>query len=686
MTPDNQSTGSIGGRPGSASQVRSGTDPANFKFPDPLLGTGFNQPAITKKWCFDTTPVYGLVSQVNNPNLQLGTIVNVIRSGVKIDEDGLDPVRYWSEVQYTYFENQGGKSVEIPVHGWVDERYLDAYVEEFPRNLPGNQVLIADKLRNPNATPNSAQQYIVLGDQNPQVKFDLCGEFCVAYMVGEEIETVLQKWQNQMPNMYNKLVGPGQDQLTGADDLFNILKSVYNYTADEDIQPITSDGKALAAKDLKARLQEELQDYYFLALVKSNLPRVNSTMIGPGGLVAIDSSSKTDQRNHWVVVDASTHQGNIVEIYNPLFNRRETYDFILFYYSSNQPRQSGLWVKRTPGVSLPGKVNPAEGWTPQVGIETPAAPGEAARQYINVGGRKTELCGEFCVSYILTKSLDCALEYWSKQGSQAASQIGNILRAYGLDAGNGFGIRSVLRHWQNTPLSDYNAFVGNGKNEATSLGQLKQILRTYGYTENDLRDFPASLRDIQTPTDPRFDRSYVPPTGKISEMLDDYFLIVGVGIDGTGRLKESASIRHWVVLEEVHPAGKHYENYHREGDGGWVRLYNPFTNQIEEYSLLQLYRSMGKTAPEGLAGMGWLGLFISRSPQNYGAVAAWQNTDPAPIENFLQKMTIEISNPLVIPADVDEKAGKEIGLAKESALKVARALVPILQSHTDRAA
>jgi hypothetical protein len=94
----------------------------------------------------------------------------------------------------------------------------------------------------------------------------------------------------------------------------------------------------------------------------------------------------------------------------------------------------------------------------------------------------------------------------------------------------------------------------------------------------------------------------------MKKKLETHFLVAGVGIDGlTGRLKRGhKAVRHWVVVERIAPEGKHFLRQHYGGNGGWVTLYNPFTNVMEEYSYREFTDSMSEN---GL----WEGLWVKRN-------------------------------------------------------------------------
>jgi hypothetical protein len=93
----------------------------------------------------------------------------------------------------------------------------------------------------------------------------------------------------------------------------------------------------------------------------------------------------------------------------------------------------------------------------------------------------------------------------------------------------------------------------------------------------------------------------------MAKMLETHFLLAGVGINKVGIVKNRGEIRHWVVVEKIRPAGRHYMTKHFGGNGGWVELYNPFMNVMEEYSYLEFANSMSET------GLWSSGLWVKRN-------------------------------------------------------------------------
>jgi hypothetical protein len=268
------------------------------------------------------------------------------------------------------------------------------------------------------------------------------------------------------------------------------------------------------------------------------------------------------------VLDKVTRNGSRFEIYNPFPNKREEYSFTEFYNSFST--NSGLWVKRKeprPGSfveDLPKL---------EVAIANPN-PVYTAAQYIDVDGKKkTRLCGEFCVAFILKESINAVLERWKE-------------------------VQPVL----------YATVVG--ANLGTGTAHLETILKAYGYnTKGDFAGFTSGL------SDPFLKKCLISP-GRIAKMLKTHFLVAGVNIDGrTGILKRGNDVPHWVVLDKLTPVGKNM---------GWMEIYNPFQNRWEEYS----YREFTNAIVDGY----WSGLWVKRNivPVYIPQVVVVSNTEDQP--------------------------------------------------------
>lgn len=467
-----------------------------------------------KKWCFENTPVYFAPEEPwPSTTLNKGALVEL--TGQEFSLSAADLKISWSEVAYRTLDSQAGTQW---VTGWVNDAYLDDYNETFP----DSGVVI------PNPTPNpaDAQQYMIL---EGKVRYNLCGELCVAFIVDGDIDSVLGTWKRNSPGSYNVILAGGRDNTTSESDLRNMLCAVlgeYGYSSDPD-QLISLRNKItypVSPTGLFDDLKKMLVTHYLIAGVTINQ---SGELIG----------KENPQIKHWVVLDRITHNGGRVEIYNPFPNKRQEYSFAELYRSCST--NSGLWVKRK-------KARPDSSWKELPRLEVKIAnpnPLYRAAQYIDVDGRKkTNLCGEFCVALVVGESIDAVLERWKE-------------------------VQPVL----------YAEIVGN--NRGTGTFALHTILKSYGYNNaGDVKEFSAGL------TDPSLKKS-LPSPGRIAQMLKTHFLIAGVNIDGvTGRLKPGDDVRHWVVVDKLIPDGK---------NRGWVQIYNPFPNCTEEYSYREFISAVG---------------------------------------------------------------------------------------------
>lgn len=178
------------------------------------------------------------------------------------------------------------------------------------------------------------------------------------------------------------------------------------------------------------------------------------------------------------------------------------------------------------------------------GLQT-ASQQDAAQYIIYLGNVQYNLCGEICV---------CAIF--------------------------GAGLEVFLKDWQAKPLSWFDRVFKGGKSRTTGIAELKDMASLYPGETMLLRD---GLMD---------DRS-----GKVllSPRRLDFFtakgwqVIIGVRIEGARGELRAGGIPHWVVVQDVQPTGV---------NRALVTIYNPFGNQVEEYSWHEFTGSVG--APYGL--------------------------------------------------------------------------------------
>ncbi len=182
-------------------------------------------------------------------------------------------------------------------------------------------------------------------------------------------------------------------------------------------------------------------------------------------------------------------------------------------------------------------------------IEAARAAGRTGAQYIEISRAirstavKHNLCGEFCVAALAASDVVPFITQWMASYKLATS----ILQ-------NDFG---------------------------TSIADLQTMLDILGKKYEFFRA-EASVAPI-TPT-------------YVRKMLDaGRMAIVGTGITYNGVVKWGSRIRHWIVIEDLV----------RVGNGGWVRIYNPFQNREEVYPFDTVFDTLSRSA---------IGLWVEPTP------------------------------------------------------------------------
>ena len=565
------------------------------RFPEiaiPPLEVVFSQ----KKWCMRQVPVENLRSETWDSQKQIipghtpvrdfstlpkDTVVYVLNSMAAADENG--KASSWSGIMYEETYRDSGKKqwVTTRVTGWVNDEDLDDYIEH-PNEAFRKLVL---NIPYQTETSTDAQQYFYLKNQRDmsKIRHNMCGELCIAYVAGKDIDVLLAEWEGASRAVYDSMVGNADKPLETShiEDIFRVLglETFYErYKLDEQGN-VRENFIRLAAPDADQRRASEdfigkLETHYFITNLKINT--------GTGDLMPAQT---VKERNHWVVVDRVTRGGRRVELYNPFPNKREEYTFGEFYKSVRGDPNSGWWIKREANPSFAkqkissngekgGHIEEAfEAPLYQVAIDNPTESKTDAEQFMHVEGhRKTNLCGEFCVSFILTQSMEKALARWMAKPSADLSDLLTWLKAYGFVNGKqsanqsqkskSFSIDIVLNYWQAVQPDLYNSILGGSNNLPTGPQDLKTILTAYGYKWEDLKD-----------------GGLLPTPSKTAAKLKTHFMIAGVNIDASKGGTLGGSIAHWIVVDKITPIGNLVG-----GNGGWVELYNPFLNRWEEYS------------------------------------------------------------------------------------------------------
>ncbi len=289
------------------------------------------------KWCYaNLTPFTTNPNGAKKFDLPRGAVVLPTGQRQHILINGHNTT--WTEIRYA------GKDRVVQA-GWVNDAYLDDQMEQFPNP----EVII------PNPTPETddAPQYMLLDGRE---KFNMCGELCIAFIVGKDIDSTLAKWQTSFPNFYNNILSGDRDKTTGPDDIKSILNA-YGYSTDNGQMISFRAGLTdpiIGFEPSQGRIKKMLETHFLVALVTIN--SYGKLITKPDDTQAKRGKNRPVIEKgipHWVTVDKLFPNGvnaGRVEIYNPFHNKRQQYSFNEFIKSCNSPAWSGWWVKRNSGV------------------------------------------------------------------------------------------------------------------------------------------------------------------------------------------------------------------------------------------------------------------------------------------------------------------------------------------------
>ena len=266
-----------------------------------------------KKWCIGLAPLREEPAGQKVLEIPPEAVLQATGRQQPARVNGQDML--WSEVVYRDWS------------GWVYDGYLEDYLEKYP----DMEVVIP----HPTPDPNDAAQYMILeGD----VKYNMCGELCAAFIGGDDIETFVEKWKNVSPAYYKWALLGDHDKPTGIDALESML-AVYGYP----FPMLRFEGgltdPVIGYRLSPGRIRKLLETHFLIAGVK--IDRITGRLRGQGV-------------GHWVVIDKMIPEGvnaGWVEVYNPSPNRREEYSYDEFLNSAG-PYKMGLWVSRL--VPVPG--------------------------------------------------------------------------------------------------------------------------------------------------------------------------------------------------------------------------------------------------------------------------------------------------------------------------------------------
>jgi hypothetical protein len=184
-------------------------------------------------------------------------------------------------------------------------------------------------------------------DSETVIKTNMCGELCVAFIGGDDIETFLRKWEKHDKLFYPWAVKGNNNQALFWFNLDKMLE-VYGYASPNLKFKAGLTDPGIDFAPTPGRFKKQLETRYLIANVRID---------GSGKLVSKEEGLGV---GHWVVLEKITPYGvnrGRVEIYNPYHNRREEYSYADFIRSC-APTYTGLWVNRErPSKGVADEIN-----------------------------------------------------------------------------------------------------------------------------------------------------------------------------------------------------------------------------------------------------------------------------------------------------------------------------------------
>ncbi|MCJ7431940.1 MAG: hypothetical protein MUO77_00480 [Anaerolineales bacterium] len=556
-----------------------------------------------KKWCHQgITPFRDKPNGKKLMDLGKGAVVNVLGEMQSVPVIGVDKKSYdtrWYKVDY-----KDSKGIHT---GWVRDVYLDDYVE----NSPNFEVRVPTTAENPNgphATENEsdpAQNVVIDGN----IKRNLCGELCVAFVMRKGIDEFLNDWKNFPTSQYTWALGGKSDKTTVAANLENML-AAYDFTiANKKLTTFTQ-----SLNDLVLNTKS-ITSGVLMKILRSMLPThslIANVYIDLYGKL-IPASTFWRKIAHWVVVDKFTPNGRgggRVELYNPYINKRQEYSLDEFKKSFGGGTFTGLWVKRDIAGPITLNQTAFKKWCvasaeikddpggvkifdADEGIVVEPTP--TPQRLDNQGMKWSEVKFRGRTAWIRETALDDLIDrfpdgdvkipnatpdendaaqymFLEEESGVKNNMCGQLCASFII----GVDIESFVKDWKNKATQYYKLAIAGAADKPTGLDSLQSMFRVAPYEAQpaDIMSFNAGLKD------PIIGRTIVSP-GRIKEKLLDYHLVAGVFMRRddhyTGKLS-GQGIGHWVVLESITPNGR------AGGNGGWVEIYNPFPNKRQEYS------------------------------------------------------------------------------------------------------
>ncbi len=515
--------------------------------------------------------------------------------------------------------------------GWVRDDFFDDLENKFPVamvEIPTRPMEQDISFPYATSNPNDPAQYLVLGKNNrgeELIKFNLCGELCIAFVMGVAIKKFLKDWENAAGSLFKWTLGGDSDKVTDLSVIKNMLNA-YSYSiangnvvdfAETLVGPVF-EGQSLSPR----RFQKMLQTHYLISNVVINK--------NTGKLVPDDEKKRINNGvGHWVVLDRISPNGingGRVELYNPYMNQMQEYSYDYFISSFGGGTYTGCWVKRVQEQALIPQITTSKKWFVDVdtfrelpdGLPivtllkgtlvdfTGATETKHGKQWSQVrhkgktGWTRNAVLEDFDDKFSKpevviphpTAEDDDAEQYMFLAGEDGKKRnmCGQLCAAFIIK----IDIESFVADWKIKAKRFYELSIAGRVDRGTGIDSIESMFKVspYNALPGNILRFEAGLRDPIT-------GSLIVSAGKLKKMLENYYLVAGVrikqGDNLTGRLS-GQGIGHWVVLDKIFPNGKH------GGNGGWVEIYNPFPNKRQEYSYDEFMQSFAGT----------LGLWVKR--------------------------------------------------------------------------
>jgi hypothetical protein len=262
------------------------------------------------KWTVKYTSVHKTPGGAWLLDLPQGTLCEPTGQTQTIPYRGL-PQTNWTEIIVRFAIREW--------QGWIYSPCLEEYTEEFPPIVP---------IAFPTPTPQDAAQYIIW---RKNIQFNLCGQFCICYLLGKNIEDLLAFWELKAAPWYKRILKNERSQPTGIPDLDSIL-SLFGFP----VPSVTFNGglkDPLLGRALitPARMAAKLQTHQAIIGVKIN---------------SLTGELRPTGTPHWVVLEKCIPDGinrGMIELYNPFPNRIQRYSWNEFATSAGL---LGIWVER----------------------------------------------------------------------------------------------------------------------------------------------------------------------------------------------------------------------------------------------------------------------------------------------------------------------------------------------------